>query len=63
MSLNPALDTFQDELLETAALRIERQLTPLCVCPEHGGYDVQRVVERAAAIVRALKCDGEAGLS
>ena len=63
MSLNPALDMFQDELLEVAAQRIERNLTPLCVCPEHGGYDVRDAVERAAAIVRALKTDGEAGLS
>lgn len=63
MSIDTALDTFQDELLETAALRIERNLTPLCVCPEHGGYDVRDAVERAAAIVRALKTDGAAGLA
>jgi len=63
VSDNAALDTFQDELLETAAQRIERRLTPLCVCAVHGGYDVRDAVRRAAAIVRALKTDGEAGLT
>jgi hypothetical protein len=50
-----AIDHAINEHLETAAQRIERQLTPLCVCEVHGGHDVQRAVRRAAQIVRDLK--------
>lgn len=50
-----AIDHAINEHLEIAALRIERQLTPLCVCEVHGGHDVQRAVRRAAEIVRDLK--------
>jgi hypothetical protein len=49
------VDQYTNDVLELAAQRIQRQLMPLCVCPVHGGYDVQAAVNKAAAIVRDLK--------